>query len=300
MSSQNRTSSALPARVGSGMFLRAFTAVVSLVVYTADVCLYALRRLLGQPGRRGTVIVTYHAIGLERRGRFESQMKMLVRAGRPVLAGDRFGAVSPHRRIAVTFDDGYQSVVENALPVMRRLAIPGTVFVTSGYLGQRPGWVHADHPYSVETVLSEGQLGKLCPDLVTIGSHTVTHCPLGDCSGDKLERELVQSRQTLERIVGSPVKLISLPYGSSSGEVLRACVEAGYDWVFLNVPSLRLPSPCDRVFGRVNMTLDESPLECWLKFTGAYRWISVAIGAKRLLLQVSRRLRTFATRRGVS
>lgn len=46
----------------------------------------------------------------------------------------------PPRSLCITFDDGYRSVHELALPVLRELALPATVFVTSGYIGQGNMW----------------------------------------------------------------------------------------------------------------------------------------------------------------
>ena len=46
----------------------------------------------------------------------------------------------PPRAIAITFDDGYRSVHDLALPVLREFGLPATVFVTSGHIGERDMW----------------------------------------------------------------------------------------------------------------------------------------------------------------
>lgn len=40
----------------------------------------------------------------------------------------------PPRAVCISFDDGYRSTHDLAMPVLRRLGLPATVFVTSGYL----------------------------------------------------------------------------------------------------------------------------------------------------------------------
>src|SRR5881394_108094 len=47
---------------------------------------------------------------------------------------------------AVTFDDGYQDVYENALPVLKRKGIPAAMFVVTDLVG-RPAWQIHDRLY---------------------------------------------------------------------------------------------------------------------------------------------------------
>ena len=47
----------------------------------------------------------------------------------------------PNRAVAITFDDGYIDVLEQAYPILKSKQLPATVFVTSGQIGsQREFW----------------------------------------------------------------------------------------------------------------------------------------------------------------
>jgi peptidoglycan/xylan/chitin deacetylase (PgdA/CDA1 family) len=102
----------------------------------------------------GAVILCYHRVGGAladpyslsiRVERFEEQMEHLRRHAAPVhlselVARVRKGAVQSGM-VAVTFDDGYASVLDQAYPILLRLGIPATVFATSDYLGSaRESW----------------------------------------------------------------------------------------------------------------------------------------------------------------
>ncbi|MFC5477627.1 polysaccharide deacetylase family protein [Massilia suwonensis] len=73
----------------------------------------------------------------------------------------------PPRTVCITFDDGYRSVHDLALPILRKFRLPATVFVTSGFLGADAGnmWndriIHAVQSLPADTLdLSDIGLGS--------------------------------------------------------------------------------------------------------------------------------------------
>ncbi|WP_236944155.1 polysaccharide deacetylase family protein [Hydrogenophaga sp. RAC07] len=55
------------------------------------------------------------------------------------LAGLRDGTIPP-RAVCITFDDGYRSIHDLALPILLEYELPATVFVSSGYIGHGAMW----------------------------------------------------------------------------------------------------------------------------------------------------------------
>lgn len=75
---------------------------------------------------------------------FRWQMELLARCFNVLSLHDAMAALAsgkvPPRAVCITFDDGYRSVHDLALPILRELRLPATVFVTSGYIGQGSMW----------------------------------------------------------------------------------------------------------------------------------------------------------------
>ncbi|XYJ10749.1 polysaccharide deacetylase family protein [Telluria sp. B2] len=70
----------------------------------------------------------------------------------------------PPRTVCITFDDGYRSVHDLALPILREFNLPATVFVTSGYVGADAGNMWNDRIIHAVQALPAGTL-----DLTELG-----------------------------------------------------------------------------------------------------------------------------------
>src|SRR5262249_6670007 len=153
----------------------------------------------------------YHAVKAHQRHRFARQMDELLKRASPFSAGSSGAMPSDGHNVAVTFDDGFRSVLENAIPELLKRGIPFTAFVPSGCLGERPSWVcHPAHPSWKERVLSARELRTLATEpLATVGSHSVTHPNLITVDTRRARYELASSRADLEAATGVAIDLFS-------------------------------------------------------------------------------------------
>ncbi len=195
-----------------------------------------------------------------------------------------WGSDDPDRspRILVTFDDGFESFITRALPVLEEMGIPAAVFVPFKYLGKKPSWIRSqDHPNADEKLMSTTQLGELPVELIEVGSHTMSHPRLSRLRYIDLESEIIESRTALERTIQRPVKFMSLPYGDYDERVIEVSRRCGYQHVFLNTPLSLNPHKDDYLQGRINVSLEDWPIEYFLKIMGAFQWLALAIPIKR-------------------
>jgi peptidoglycan/xylan/chitin deacetylase (PgdA/CDA1 family) len=133
--------------------------------------------------------------------------------------------------VALTFDDGFASVVEVAAPMLAARGIPGTIFCVAGHLGGRNDFV-TDPPGTPKRRLATAeQLAGLDRNGLEVGSHGVEHVPLGSVEGDAaaLRREIVESRELLEQRIGRPVAWFASPYADPPGPRGRSLIEQTYE-----------------------------------------------------------------------
>jgi len=247
---------------------------VSLVYGTGLTCARALAR--GSAGDAEPIVMTYHSVRPEDVPRFERQMRHL--STRTTVFPDDRRRRNGRPPVAVTFDDAFQNVFDNALPVMARHRIPATIFTPTGYLGGTAEWI-ARAGGSAPAVVSADVVASTDRTRVRFASHTVSHPRLASLERDVVRDELTQSKRALESLVAEPVTMLALPYGSFSTPVLEEARAAGYDRVFANVPVTR--GAGDGLVGRINVTPADWPLEFRLKARGAYGWMALAVPAKR-------------------
>ena len=109
----------------------------------------------------------------------------------------------------LTIDDGLEDVFRVVYPVLKAKEIPFTIFVPVDLL-DTPGYISTE------------QLKEMAKDpLVTIGSHGVSHRVMTTLSVDEQELELVESKKTLQRIIGKSVDVYAYPHGQFSSDTIK-------------------------------------------------------------------------------
>jgi peptidoglycan/xylan/chitin deacetylase (PgdA/CDA1 family) len=264
---------------------RVVKCAISLAVHTGTKVKNGLLRLVGVKPAGFCVILNYHSIPAEERALFASQMDLLVRYSKPLRA-DTMTALQPGTAYAaVTFDDGFENFIDQALPELRARNIPSTMFIIVDALGKEFG--PKEH---LERVMSVQQMRQLPEDFVAIGSHTLTHPFMPNCDRDQAERELLNSRLELEKLLGRPVTMFSFPFGGFSEEGIQLCRQAGYSRIFTALPYNAFQDVNEFIVGRCRADTSDWPLEIRLKLAGAYRWLPLAIELKKKLFALKRKL----------
>jgi len=246
----------------------------SLIFYFGNWLWCRLRELAGTELPGTCVVLYYHAVPVQNRDRFANQMNVLMRCARPVKSDNRQPLENGVHHVAVVFHDAFVSVCDNALPELAQRKIPSTLFVPSGYLGQRQGWItDKEHPDYGEIVVDAKRLKSFDSDLVSVGSHTITHADLSVLTEKDARDELERSKIDLAAVLGRPVQLFAFPYGRCNQSLANLARQAGYQRVFTIKPQLAFSDPDEYVTGSCSVSPTDWNLEFRLKLLGAYHWM---------------------------
>ncbi len=180
---------------------------------------------LGEPKKDSIVSGQYVTADL-----FDHHLRFLLRRGYRPLHLDEFSRALDHgegKPLAITFDDGYESVYAKGLEVLTRHGAPSTVFVVAGQVGKTNAWDEAKGDVT-EKLMTPEQLREVQDGGMEIGSHTIGHVDLVSIGETEARKEIVESKTILEGLAGRPVEWISYPYGRESEAVRQLVRLAGY------------------------------------------------------------------------
>jgi peptidoglycan/xylan/chitin deacetylase (PgdA/CDA1 family) len=257
---------------------------ISLLYFIARGLSRFVLQVVGRSPNRQLVILYYHGIPHAHRSNFVRQVESIRRRARVFPASHRGILPLGKPNVAITFDDAYASVAENALPELAARGFHSTIFAPVGSLGRRPTWQIADGSLdSYETVMSAEQIAKLPSSLVTLGSHACTHPRLSRMDPYDARKEIEGSRAKLQNLTTQDIRLFAFPYGDHDASTIELCRVAGYEYVFSSTPNPVDTTSSDFVRGRVKVDPFDGSLEFFLKYNGAYAWVSHVSSLKRKL-----------------
>lgn len=125
--------------------------------------------------------------------------------------------------VAITFDDGLETVRTEAAELLAAHGFPATVFVVSRHVGGDNRWNRAGDPgVPVQSVLGWDALGHLQEQHWTIGAHTRHHRRLTECTPSELADELGGAAEDIRAALGERPLAFAYPYGAVNAGVASA------------------------------------------------------------------------------
>ncbi len=170
-------------------------------------------------------------------------------------------------RVALTFDDGFRSLLEIVPRLLDEFDCRPTVFVPTAYIGRPNSWDYG-HRLAPQDHLDAPSLLQLAELGVHIAAHGHRHIDLTRLPLDQASTELGESRHILEKLLGCDVDTVSYPFGRVNPEIIEAAGQAGYRHGF----TLSYPSAADDPLARGRMAVYgfDTPLAVRQKLSGGW------------------------------
>lgn len=189
------------------------------------------------------MILAYHGLGeappdsdphhlLVHPDRFRTHVGLLSEAGfqfitvAELAARTPAGGTPPPGLAAISFDDGMEDNFSEALPILRELGIPATVYVLTGAIGAPNPWLS---PKSGRRMMNGEELRALAQAGLELGAHTVTHPDLSRLDAEACLKEMTESKDAVEEITGEPVRTFAYPFGHYGPAAMQAARAAGFE-----------------------------------------------------------------------
>jgi peptidoglycan/xylan/chitin deacetylase (PgdA/CDA1 family) len=204
----------------------------------------------------------------------------------------------PRGAAVLTFDDGFASLYDHVLPVLKRQQLPATVFLVAQTLtpaGQPVDWVDDPGAEPLRT-LTVDQVLEMQDAGVDFQSHSWAHRDLRSLSEEECVRDLRDSREFLSDLLGRPVTLLCYPRGLHDEKVRRAAARAGYTHAFALPVGPEEPGPY--AVPRVGIWRGNGQLTLRVKSARPYVRLRTSEGVARGAGQVKRVVRQVPIGRG--
>jgi peptidoglycan/xylan/chitin deacetylase (PgdA/CDA1 family) len=188
----------------------------------------------GKPGTATVPVLMYHVINPPPPGapfpglyvpsdEFAAQMQALKAAGWHAVTMDQLKAywtrgvpLGPGKPIVLTFDNGYASQYENALPVLKRLGWVGNENIQLTGLPPSQGG------------LTDAQVRGLIAAGWELDTQGISHADLITLDASELQYQIATARQALQKRYGVPVNWFCYPSGHYDATVIAAVKAAGF------------------------------------------------------------------------
>lgn len=130
----------------------------------------------------------------------------------------------PEKTVAITFDDGYKNILENAHPILREYGFNYTIFINPALVGSR------------QNLLTWEEVKTMSTEQVIFANHYLTHKhllqkTLGQSEAqwlETIESELLLAESQLAEKLGYSHKYLAYPFGEFNPQIQSLLTELNF------------------------------------------------------------------------
>jgi len=187
--------------------------------------------------KKGAVVLMYHSIGRNNvfstvsPENFEKQLCFLKKNNFNVITLSDFWRFLdkeeplPKKTIILTFDDGYYDNFSYGWPILKRYKFKATIFLTTGLVGG----VKIKKSGERLKMLSWQEIEKMQKSgIIDFQPHTQSHPRLTEISPELIQKEIGESKQSIEQALVKKAEFFAYPYGDYNEAVVDILKTLGF------------------------------------------------------------------------
>ncbi len=281
--------------------LRKVVRKASAILNPVSIVLARSAELVGHDRRKAIPVLMYHKLVdawpettelnyYVSRAAFERQMLHLAGNNYTPLSIEQYvhylqsGIDWPSKSLLITFDDGYSGIASIAYPILKKFGFKAVVFLPYNYIGRDTPFpwekcrIAQSAPlYQQLRPLSWTEVNKI-KDVISVGSHSVSHFLLAKADPDVIRDEISQSKRLIEDRIGEEVISFSYPggvpeHGAMNGTTREALLASGYKVAFYSEIGRNDVNSDPYLQRRIVVADNDSDGLFRAKLTGAFDWM---------------------------
>ena len=222
-----------------------------------------------------TPILMYHSISDSRNrlslsvDKFYKQMNFMKKIGYNTINLNEINQNNKNKFI-ITFDDGYEDVLINALPILKKFNFKAICFFVTDYLNHYNIWDQNKDDFHLLKTMNKDQVKFWVKSGMQIGSHTSTHKNLQKININEKISEISKSKNFFRDKFDTDIKFFSYPYGSYDNETVMI-IRKYYDFAVTTKRSRYIKNRFhEHLLPRVPINKNDGLFKFFLKITTPY------------------------------
>ena len=175
---------------------------------------------------------------------FELQMKLMRKMGYQTINFSDLNKNITKKKFIITFDDGYENLITNVFPILKKLEFSATCFVVTNMLNKYNVWDENRSDYKKMKLMNIDQIYEWVSNGFEIGSHTKDHLDLTSLDINKKKEQIIDSKNFINQSLGIKITSFAYPFGSFDDETIKI-VQENYKYAVTTRPSKYNPNKFD-------------------------------------------------------
>tara|TARA_B100000795_G_C22751636_1_gene419686 strand:- start:661 stop:1356 length:696 start_codon:yes stop_codon:yes gene_type:complete len=144
---------------------------------------------------------------------FERQMIFMKKMGYQTINFNDLNKDDNKKKFIITFDDGYENIFLNALPILKKLGFNATCFIIANKINYYNDWDINKKNFKKMKLMDFEQISKWLSEGFEVGSHTMDHKDITKLNDREKVNQIVSSKKFLSKIFKTKIDSFAYPFG---------------------------------------------------------------------------------------